>query len=94
MERPTDKTTGKNRGFCFITFKKDGVIRECCNESEHKLDGQQIDVKEAVNQMGRNQRGFMGRGHFMGNREFALLSSLGFNFFIILFMSIEDDTFN
>ena len=77
MERPTDKTTGKNRGFCFITFKKDGVIRECCNESEHKLDGQQIDVKEAVNQMGRNQRGFMGRGHFMGNREFALLISLG-----------------
>lgn len=71
MERPTDKTTGKNRGFCFITFKKDGVIRECCAESEHKLDGQTIDVKEAVNQMGRNQRGFMGRGHFMGNRGWS-----------------------
>jgi len=67
FERPTDKTTGKNRGFCFITFKKDGIIRECCSKKDHELDGQKIDVKEAQNQNDRNNsRNFMGhRGGFM-----------------------------
>lgn len=69
FERPTDKSTGKNRGFCFITFKKDGVIRECCSKKDHELDGQKIDVKEAQNQNERNNnRNFMGRGGFMHNR--------------------------
>jgi len=70
FERPTEKATGKNRGFCFITFKKDGIIRECCNKKDHELDGQKIDVKEAQNQNERNNnRNFMGgRGAFMTGR--------------------------
>lgn len=67
FERPTDKQTGKNRGFCFITFKKDGIIRECCSKKDHELDGQKIDVKEAQNQNDRNNsRNFMGRGFMPG----------------------------
>jgi len=69
FERPTDKATGKNRGFCFITFKKDGIIRECCSKKDHELDSQKIDVKEAQNQNERNNnRNFMGRGGFMPGR--------------------------
>lgn len=69
FERPTDKATGKNRGFCFITFKKDGIIRECCAKKDHELDSQKIDVKEAQNQNERNNnRNFMGRGGFMPGR--------------------------
>jgi len=69
FERPTDKATGKNRGFCFITFRKDGVIRECCAKKDHELDSQKIDVKEAQNQNERNNtRSFMGRGGFMAGR--------------------------
>jgi len=71
FERPTDKSTGKNRGFCFITFKKDGILRECCNKKDHEIDGQKIDVKEAQNQNERNQRSFLGRGGFMPGRGYG-----------------------
>ena len=27
MDRPVDKSTGKNKSFCFVTFKKDGVMK-------------------------------------------------------------------
>ena len=27
VDRPVDKSTGKNKSFCFVTFKKDGVMK-------------------------------------------------------------------
>nr|CAB3253765.1 heterogeneous nuclear ribonucleoprotein A/B [Phallusia mammillata] len=65
LERPTDRNTGKKRGFCFITFKKDGVLKLACAERNQELDGKSIDVKEAQQQLERGNR-FMGRGGGMG----------------------------
>jgi len=66
FERPVDKMTKKNRGFCFVTFKKDGVLKLACAERKQQLDGQEIEVKEArVEERGGSQRGgFGGRGGF------------------------------
>jgi len=41
-ERPSDKVTKKLRGFCFITFKKDGILRKCCAEKNQILDGASV----------------------------------------------------
>ena len=27
VDRPVDKSTGKNKSFCFVTFKKDGIMK-------------------------------------------------------------------
>ena len=65
FERPKDKATGKARGFCFITFKKDGVLKKCCAEKTHEVDGASVEVKKCQNfdksRMGRGKR-FMVRG--------------------------------
>jgi len=62
FERPVDKMTKKNRGFCFVTFKKDGVLKLACAERKQQLDGQEIEVKEARVEDNRSQRGGFGRG--------------------------------
>ncbi|CAK8687826.1 unnamed protein product [Clavelina lepadiformis] len=63
FERPIDKQTNKKRGFCFITFKKDGVLKLACDEKNHEVDGSKLDVKPAQNP---DHRGPAGRGGFMG----------------------------
>jgi len=70
FERPVDKMTKKNRGFCFITYKKDGVLKLACAERKQELDGNEIEVKEAQNQTDRNQHrgGGFGRGGGYGMR--------------------------
>lgn len=64
FERPVDKASKKNRGFCFVTFKKDGVLKLACAERKQQLDGHEIEVKEAQIQTDRNQQrgGGFGRG--------------------------------
>ena len=47
FERPIDKSTGLERGFCFILYKKDGVLSDCCSKKDHEIDGKILDVKEA-----------------------------------------------
>ncbi|XP_009860508.2 uncharacterized protein LOC100185025 [Ciona intestinalis] len=63
FERPVDKNTGKNRGFCFITYKKDGCIKLATALKTQELEGSKIDVKEAQPQVERSGRGG-GRGGF------------------------------
>jgi len=61
-ERPKDKKTNKLKGFCFIAFKKDGIIKHCQKQT-HEIDGQKVDVKENKQQnKGMSNRG---RGGFM-----------------------------
>jgi len=47
FERPIDKSTGLKRGFCFILYKKDGILVDCCSKKDHEIDGKVLDVKEA-----------------------------------------------
>jgi len=65
-ERPKDKKTGKLKGFCFVAFKKDGIIKQCQKQA-HEIDGQKVDVKENKQQNKMAQRG--GRGGFMGYQQ-------------------------
>lgn len=62
FERPVDKSTKKNRGFAFVTYKKDGVLKLACAERKQQLDGHEIEVKEARIENDRSQRGGFGRG--------------------------------
>merc|ERR1712096_213905 len=70
-ERPKDRNTGKLKGFCFIAFKKDGIVRLCCKEQEHDIDGNKVECKEnkqqkkkpqfgGMHQQGYNQGGYGG----------------------------------
>jgi len=60
-ERPKDKKTNKLKGFCFIAFKKDGIIKQCQKQA-HEIDGQKVDVKE--NKQQNNKMAGRGRGGF------------------------------
>nr|XP_002122562.3 heterogeneous nuclear ribonucleoprotein D-like [Ciona intestinalis] len=47
IERPVDRNTGKHRGFCFITFCKDGVIHDIIDNNRYQtIDGRQCECKD------------------------------------------------
>uniref|UniRef100_H2ZGC2 RRM domain-containing protein n=1 Tax=Ciona savignyi TaxID=51511 RepID=H2ZGC2_CIOSA len=73
FERPVDRTTEKNRGFCFITFKKDGCIKLACAQRNQELDGSKVDVKEAQPQVPGG-----GRGGGFGGRSFGMRGGGGY----------------
>ena len=65
-ERPKEKKTNKLKGFCFIAFKKDGVIHEILKQQKitsHEVDGQKVgtkDTKKHNKEMSKRGRcGFM-----------------------------------
>lgn len=63
IERPKDRTTQKARGFCFITFTKDGVIGKVMEQSKyHNIDGRQCECKD-----GDSRKQARGRGNGGGN---------------------------
>ncbi|CBY32620.1 unnamed protein product [Oikopleura dioica] len=67
VDRPVDKATGNYKGFCFVTFKRDGVMKTVCRDRYHEIDGKRCETKEGVpkNQMprGGGQRGGYGGGY-------------------------------
>jgi len=71
IERPRDRNTQKFRGFCFIAFAKDGLVKEIINESKfHTIDGRQCEVKDGDNskrqrqQQGGYQSGYQQSGQY------------------------------
>jgi len=67
VDRPVDKATGNYKGFCFVTFKRDGVMKTVCRDRYHEIDGKRCETKEGVpkNQMprGGGNRGSYGGGY-------------------------------
>jgi len=71
IERPRDRNTQKFRGFCFIAFAKDGLVKEIISESKfHTIDGRQCEVKDGDNskrqrqQQGGYQSGYQQQGQY------------------------------
>nr|XP_009860507.1 heterogeneous nuclear ribonucleoprotein A/B isoform X1 [Ciona intestinalis] len=94
FERPVDKNTGKNRGFCFITYKKDGCIKLATASKTQELEGSKIDVKEAQPQVERSGRGGgrggfgMGRGGWGGHGGYGGGKMVHFNVELVPFLTI------
>lgn len=70
VEMPFDKTKNQRKGFCFITFENDAVVRELLKKPKQTIKDHQVDVKKAAtqpnNMMGRG--GWGGRGGRGGGR--------------------------
>lgn len=64
VEMPFDKTKNQRKGFCFITFENDAIVRELLKKPKQTIKDKQVDVKKAAtqpnNMMGRG--GWGGRG--------------------------------
>ncbi len=63
-----DGTTGKPRGFGFVTFESEAGAAECTKVDRHRLCGRDVQVKLAVpkEQMGPGQRGGRQMGGMRG----------------------------
>jgi squid-like protein len=63
---PFDKLKNQRKGFCFITFDSEEVIREILKEPKQTIGGKECDVKKAVprggDAYGRGGRGGRGGG--------------------------------
>ncbi|XP_062540172.1 RNA-binding protein squid-like [Armigeres subalbatus] len=71
VEIPFDKTRNQRKGFCFITYDSEAVVRELLKTPKQMLGGKEVDVKRAVskqNNMGGPMRGGHG-GNFGGSRQ-------------------------
>merc|ERR1739838_717752 len=63
VERPRDRSTQQARGFCFITFTKDGVIGKIIEQSKyHTIDGRQCECKDGDSRKQARGRGAGGPG--------------------------------
>ncbi|CAK8672665.1 heterogeneous nuclear ribonucleoprotein A/B-like isoform X2 [Clavelina lepadiformis] len=66
IERPNDRVTGKKKGFCFISFTKDGVIANVIKEGKfHQIDGRQCECKDGDPKRQKN-KGVEGSQYGMG----------------------------
>ncbi|XP_074648612.1 uncharacterized protein LOC141904060 [Tubulanus polymorphus] len=55
-----DLTTGKNRGFCFITFKDCDCVKKVLSTSNHYIGKKPIDCKKAKSRGGKEPKVFVG----------------------------------
>jgi len=64
----TDKATGKNRGFCFVSYDDHDSVDKAVLKKRHDLNGRQVEVKKALSKtdMGGDSRG--GGGDRRGGR--------------------------
>ncbi|CAI9724802.1 nuclear ribonucleoprotein A2 homolog 1 [Octopus vulgaris] len=68
IEMIKDRTTGKPKRFCFVTFDDHDCVDKCVIQKHFMLNGKNVEVKKAVskNELNQNMRG--GRGGMMGAR--------------------------
>jgi len=60
VDRPVDKSTGVNKSFCFVTFRKDGVMKHAVKARYHEIDGKRCECKEGVPKAQMQQGGHGG----------------------------------
>ncbi|XP_066159037.1 RNA-binding protein squid-like [Euwallacea fornicatus] len=65
VEMPFDKTKNQRKGFCFITFENDAIVKELLKKPKQTIKDKQVDVKKAATQP-NNMMG--GRGGWAGGR--------------------------
>lgn len=66
VDRPVDKSTGVNKSFCFVTFRKDGVMKHAVKARYHEIDGKRCECKEGVPKAQMQQGGGHGGGWQQG----------------------------
>jgi len=78
--RPVNKESNENKPFCFVLFKRDGVLSKCTKQRFHEINGKRCECKasfpkdgQAGPGMSRGGRGggFGGRGGHFGGGQFA-----------------------
>lgn len=71
VEMIKDKNTGKQRGFCFVTYDDYDAVDKCVLRRRIQLKGKYVEVKKAVskNEIERAGRGGMSRGDFGRSRN-------------------------
>lgn len=63
VEMPFDKTKNQRKGFCFITFENDSIVKELLKKPKQTIKDKQVDVKKAATQPNNMMRGgWGGRG--------------------------------
>lgn len=62
VDRPVDKSTGVNKSFCFVTFRRDGVMKHAVKARYHEIDGKRCECKEGVPKAQMQQGGGHGGG--------------------------------
>ncbi|CAG9766657.1 unnamed protein product [Ceutorhynchus assimilis] len=65
VEMPFDKTKNQRKGFCFITFENDAIVKELLKKPKQTIKDKQVDVKKAATQP-NNMMGGRGGGGSWG----------------------------
>jgi len=67
--RPINKDKGENKPFCFVTFKKDGIMGKCVKERFHDIDGKKCECKNSLpKEKMAAMRGGYGGGYGVASR--------------------------
>ncbi|CAG5114304.1 Oidioi.mRNA.OKI2018_I69.chr2.g8364.t1.cds [Oikopleura dioica] len=70
--RPVNKESNENKPFCFVLFKRDGVLSKCTKQRFHEINGKRCECKASFpkdGQQGGGMRG--GRGNYHGGNQFG-----------------------
>jgi len=68
VEMPFDKQKNQRKGFCFITYEHEEVMKEVLNEPKQSICGKQVDVKKATPRPDNGLFGMLPRGRGRGMR--------------------------
>jgi len=77
--RPVNKESNENKPFCFVLFKRDGILSKCTKQRFHEINGKRCECKASFpkdGQAGPGMRGgrgggFGGRGGHFGGGQFG-----------------------